>query len=120
MKYIKYLILLPVLILVHTFLSGYWLILAWCCTGLLLPLWFSGERHFFLRIFLWELLTGAVYCLFYRSAAIQLYNWAEHLHIAMYKLAATIVLIQSVTALLCISTFFYISRLVLHNRYSFK
>lgn len=107
----RYVALLAVMAVIHTFLNGAYLILAWTLTGLALALIRWKYRFLFLYIILAEILIGIYYFGFRWNGSGQLDNIAHNISCSVWALAAVIIFLNMITTFLMILSSFLLTKL---------
>ncbi|MDO6434622.1 hypothetical protein Q4E93_28685 [Flavitalea sp. BT771] len=111
MIYIKYIALLILFFLLHFFLSNTWLIAAWCLLGIVSCTWIREARHPLLNIMALELVIGAAFWTFFWSGNEGLRQIAYHSGTSPVLWPLLAIAVNVLTAFLCSTTFFYLTRI---------
>lgn len=113
MKYIKSVIVFILLLLFNLELSSWWLITAWFCLGLVLPILLRDIRFPLLFIVLSELTIGLLFWAVVWNRSGILSNLALNFDFPTVALASIAIGINVLTAFFCIGASLYIRRWVL-------
>lgn len=116
MRYVKYGIVLLVLLLLHLFLSSWWLIVMWCLIGVALPFVWKERRMVLPVILLLECIAAVTLLLLFRKTDGQFDQLANHAGLSSGLLMMGIVLINVITAFLCISASSLLTRRIISMR----
>ncbi|HET6256279.1 MAG TPA: hypothetical protein VFE32_19540 [Puia sp.] len=110
MRYIRYSIVFLFLLIFNLALSSWWLIAAWFCLGLAVPILLRGVRFPLLLVVLSELAIGLLFWAVVWSRSGILTNLALNFDFPTAALASIAVGMNMLMALFCVGTSLYIRK----------
>jgi hypothetical protein len=113
MKYIKYFIVFFFLLLFHVVLSGWWLVVAWCLLGMILPIFLKDARFPLLVVLIFELIVGLLFWTIVWDRSGILTNLALNFQFPTVTLAAIAIITNTLIAFFCIGASLYIRKWIL-------